>query len=419
MTFWVNLVAKRMGIDTVLWRARIGAFTQPVKRRSFYPVLVIGNVSLGIRVLLFLLLAMQCVELNPGPGPGSRTTRGQDARRGSSGYSPNNTSARGRGAINSSVTEQRCLRSGSATTPSGMHNTIGTGLSQAQAQATVSQPPINAWFGSPNTYNTPSTSNSLRSTSDTNLAELKDIMLEVQRSQNNMETRFSKFESSLNSVMESHSRLLESNKQMNETVGKLSQKVDKLEEKLKVSEEKCERMEAQSRRENLKFYGLEQNGNESWDETEEKVREYLQTDLEMDHDGISIERAHRIPGKEKPNPVIVKFSFFKDKEKVLKQYRLKRKEFAQNAEVANTENENESGEDDRNQLEVHSTFRNNIHISEDFPRRVMNVRNALRPFLRDALKDGKSAYIKYDKLVINDETFAYEESSETLVKVIK
>ena len=49
----------------------------------------------------------------------------------------------------------------------------------------------------------------------------------------------------------------------------------------------------------------------------------------------------------------------------------------------------------------------------------MNVRNAYRPFLRDALKDGKSAYFKYDKLVINDETFAYEESSETLVKVNK
>ena len=101
---------------------------------------------------------MQCVELNPGPGPGSRTTRGQDARRGSSGYSPNNTSFRGRGAINSSVTEQRCLRSGSASTPAGMHNTTGIGL--AQAHAMVFQPPINAWFGSPNT------SNSLRSTSD-------------------------------------------------------------------------------------------------------------------------------------------------------------------------------------------------------------------------------------------------------------
>lgn len=207
-------------MDIGLWRARIGTFTQPFKRRLITPVLVIGNVSLGIRVLLFLLLAMQCVETNPGPGPGSRSSRGQGARGVSSGYSPTNSSSRGRGAGNSSVSnEQRNLRSSSATTPAaGMHNVLGT--------SSASQLPINAWFGSPNATNT------MRGTPDTNMTELKEIMLDIQRSQNNMETRFSNFEVSLNNVTESHKILLESNKLMTESVDNLTQKVDKLEERL-------------------------------------------------------------------------------------------------------------------------------------------------------------------------------------------
>ena len=36
----------------------------------------------------------------------------------------------------------------------------------------------------------------------------------------------------------------------------------------------------------------------------------------MNQANISIEREHRIQGTEKPRPVIVKFSFYKDKEKV-------------------------------------------------------------------------------------------------------
>ena len=43
---------------------------------------------------------------------------------------------------------------------------------------------------------------------------------------------------------------------------------------------------------------------------------------------VLIESGHRIQAKEHPRPVIVTFSFFKDKEKVLKRYREKRKKLA-------------------------------------------------------------------------------------------
>ena len=59
-------------------------------------------------------------------------------------------------------------------------------------------------------------------------------------------------------------------------------------------------------------------------------------------------------------------------------------------------------------------FRKDIHVSEDFPSRVMKSRNDLRPFLRDALKSGKKAFIKYDKLVIEKDAFMYDENTENI-----
>ena len=42
--------------------------------------------------------------------------------------------------------------------------------------------------------------------------------------------------------------------------------------KTKASEERCERLEAQSRRENLRFYGFDEKKDETWEETAETVR---------------------------------------------------------------------------------------------------------------------------------------------------
>ena len=59
-------------------------------------------------------------------------------------------------------------------------------------------------------------------------------------------------------------------------------------------------------------------------ETEQNVRDYIRNDIDLDERDINIERAHRLPSKEKPRPVIVKFSFYKDREKILKTYKQKK-----------------------------------------------------------------------------------------------
>ena len=93
-------------------------------------------------------------------------------------------------------------------------------------------------------------------------------MLDVQKSVRRMESKMDTFEICLNEVKESNKKLEASQKDMKNDFKSMTEKVDRLEEKLKTSESKCEQLEAQSRRDNLRLFGLREDENESWDETE-------------------------------------------------------------------------------------------------------------------------------------------------------
>ena len=70
-------ITESMGISVEQWRQRIGTFSQPVRCSSAFPHLIVRStyISLGIRILLFLMLVTQGVESNPGPGSnGSETS---------------------------------------------------------------------------------------------------------------------------------------------------------------------------------------------------------------------------------------------------------------------------------------------------------------------------------------------------------
>ena len=378
-----------MGIDIVQWRMRIGLNSQPVRSISHLDTLKIGKPSLFIRVLLFLLLAAQCVEINPGPLHGTGANRGGGNDRG-----------RGRGTSSyDNEGNQRRLRSNAGVSPSPM---------QGQLNMSAGQPQINAWLNSPSQANVMHNNSGVRG--ETGIEELKSIMLNVQATVSNMESRFNQFESSLTQVKESNKRLEDNQREMNTTVNNLTSKVTKLESELKQSQRKCEQLEAQSRRENLRLYGLEERPNETWEETEQNVRDYIRKDLEIDESGVQIERAHRLSSKEKPRPVIVKFSFYKDRDKILKTYKQKKKQIreAENADIARNESGNEAG------LIVDPEFRRDIHMCEDFPARVMKARNDLRP-----KTEGQNAYIRYDTLMIENSAYIYDEETEDIIAVDK
>ena len=63
-------------------------------------------------------------------------------------------------------------------------------------------------------------------------------------------------------------------------------------------------LEDRSRRNNLRFEGIKEHENESWEDCENKIYDLLENKLEMDIENIVIERAQ--------------FSFYKDKMNILK-----------------------------------------------------------------------------------------------------
>ena len=91
-------------------------------------------------------------------------------------------------------------------------------------------------------------------------------------------------------------------------------------------------MANQSRRSNVIMRGLAETPRETWEQCEASVKEACVNKLGLDEDDVKnmhMERAHILP-RNRPNPqghpkdIIVKFSFFKDKERIVKAARTKR-----------------------------------------------------------------------------------------------
>ena len=100
-------------------------------------------------------------------------------------------------------------------------------------------------------------------------------------------------------------------------------------------------LDAQTRRDNLKFHGFDDNRRETWEESENTVRRYISEELNIDDSAIKIERAHCIRSRNSLRPIIVKFSHYKDGDCVLKSFREKRRSrLADNAQGLMGENRN-------------------------------------------------------------------------------
>ncbi|XP_065685038.1 uncharacterized protein LOC136097048 [Hydra vulgaris] len=84
--------------------------------------------------------------------------------------------------------------------------------------------------------------------------------------------------------------------------------------------EKIAELEDRSRRNNLRFIGIKDKANETWEESEQKIKDFLITKLNI-REKILIDRAHRV-GKEngKNRSIIVRFQNYKDKALVLNKY---------------------------------------------------------------------------------------------------
>ena len=141
------------------------------------------------------------------------------------------------------------------------------------------------------------------------------------------------------------------------------------------------KLECHSRRNNLKFFGIQEEGKESNSDTEETLREFLRNKLKIppsDEGKIQFERVHRIvtrtasanQAKSRPRPIIAKLTYFQDKDYI--------KSFIKN-------------------LSKGSKY----GISDDFPKEVDQIRKKLYPVLKSAKQEKKEAFFNVERLIIN------------------
>ena len=121
-------------------------------------------------------------------------------------------------------------------------------------------------------------------------------------------------------------------KNMGDKTQKLEQKINLIKEELHgiqttkpswVIDAKLIDMEDSSRRNNIRFEGTKEHENESREDCENKIYDFLENKLEMDIEKVVIERAHRTGKKNKNRswPIVAQFSFYKDKMNIVKNCR--------------------------------------------------------------------------------------------------
>ena len=145
--------------------------------------------------------------------------------------------------------------------------------------------------------------------------------------------------------------------------------------------ERAIKLESHSRHNKLNFFNIPEKKDESFENSETILRNFMFAELKIskeDVDDISFERILRI-GKSSPTefklrPLILKFTYHKDKEFVLGQAK---------------------------------NFRDTkFAVARDFPREIVDKRKLnLLPTLKDAKKKGHTATLVYDKLYLNGQLY--------------
>ena len=170
----------------------------------------------------------------------------------------------------------------------------------------------------------------------------------------------------------------------------LTNRVEKIENAIGDMHVDMKRKSDNARKNNIMFYGITEGDHESWEQTEDKVREILHTDAQIDNakspEGLQIERAQRIGVKRtgKIRPVLVRFTQLKQRYKVM--------------DIAR-ERIRDKG----------------VSVGDDFSKEIRETRRKLQPMLKIARDEGKRAHLRYDKLRIDDVTYKLGDDGRLVV----
>ena len=201
------------------------------------------------------------------------------------------------------------------------------------------------------------------------------LLSDVTRRLRQLEERNSELVQSLEFTQKEVDSLKEENKTLKEemkTVNKATSMNTTMEEKINKINNKLDYMEDYSRRNNLRFEGMEEKPNETWEETQHKVQQLLQNQMEVG--SVQLERAHRIGSSHqvvtRPRTVIARFTRFEDRQRTL-----------------------------RNSSKLKNT---NIYVNEDLCEASLQTRKAQLPELRKARAEGKVAYFSHTRLIVKE-----------------
>ena len=108
------------------------------------------------------------------------------------------------------------------------------------------------------------------------------LLLEIRGDVKKMNKKFDSLEKSVRTLKHDSKLLKEQNAYLTKQVSELQTTVLQQQSRTRETEKKNERLEAQSRRDNLRFHGLDDKMGETWEESETKVRDYISNDLGID-----------------------------------------------------------------------------------------------------------------------------------------
>jgi chromosome segregation ATPase len=220
-----------------------------------------------------------------------------------------------------------------------------------------------------------------------NMINLKVTQLETKV--NSMETKVADVEVScsfLSSQRDAFQREIDSTKtevnKIKQEFNVLSESTSKLQTDKKKLESKVTDLEWRSMRENLVFFGIKEQADETGDCTA-IVKEFCETRLQMANaTNMMIDRAHRL-GKARPGatrPIVAKFHKFETKEDI------KKKSF-----------------EHKDALKAI-----NVNVRDQWPREVMDKRRQLYPIMEQERVKGKTVRMVRDKLFINNVEYVAE-----------
>ncbi|XP_070550705.1 uncharacterized protein PF3D7_1120000-like [Ptychodera flava] len=206
------------------------------------------------------------------------------------------------------------------------------------------------------------------------IREIRDLKLDLKKQVydrvDELKEDVTNLRSELKQNFQDCARLAEENRKLKDNVDNLTREVDDIKARMK--------------RDNLIFYNIDQSPNETWQDSEDKVKSFISDQLDMDAEIIEFERVHRLTNaRTRPQPLVAKFSRFKQRDQVLQKSRTALK---------------------------NSQFR----VSEDFSPRVRDTRRKLGPFLKQAKDNGKRAFLNYDKLKIDGTVYVFDEASKDI-----